>query len=100
MATYVMLSRLTPEGAKTVKETPERIKELNREVETLGAKVVMQYALLGPYDFITILEAPTPEVVARVSVELGRRGTAHYETFTAIPMETFITTLKAPPSSR
>jgi uncharacterized protein with GYD domain len=96
MATYVMLSRLTAEGAKTVKETPERIKEINREVETLGAKVVVQYALLGPYDFITILEAPNPETVARISVELGRRGAAHYETFSAIPVETFIASLKPP----
>ena len=98
MATYLMLSHSTAEGTKTVKETwqPDRLKELNREVETLGAKVLLQYALLGPYDFVTILEAPNPETMARVSVELGRRGMAHYETFPAIPVETFIASLQSP----
>jgi uncharacterized protein with GYD domain len=98
MATYLMLSHSTAEGTKTIKETwqPERIKDLNREVETLGAKVMTQYALLGRYDFATILEAPNPETMARVSVELGRRGIAHYETFPAIPVETFIASLQSP----
>jgi uncharacterized protein with GYD domain len=93
-----MLSHLTAEGKKTVKENwePDRIREQNREVETLGAKVIAQYALLGPYDFITLLEAPDLETVARVSVELGRRGTVQYETFPAIPVETFMASLKAP----
>jgi uncharacterized protein with GYD domain len=94
MATYVMLSRLTAEGAKTVKENPERIKEVDREVEALGARVSAQYALLGSYDFLTVLEAPDPETVARVSVELGRRGTAKYESMAAIPIETFVNMLK------
>ena len=98
MATYVTLSHLTAEGKQSVKETwePDRIKEQNREVETFGAKVIAQYALLGPYDFLTPLEAPNPETVARLSVELGRRGTVQYETFPAILMETFIATLTAP----
>ncbi len=98
MATYLMLSHLTAEGKKSVKETwdPDRLKEQNREVETFGAKVLAQYALLGPYDFITMVEAPNPETMARLSVELGRRGLAHYETFPAIPVETFMASLKAP----
>ena len=98
MATYLMLSHSTAEGTKTIKEDwqPERIKDLNREVETLGAKVMTQYALLGRYDFITMVEAPNPETMARVSVELGRRGTTHYETFPAIPVETFIAALQSP----
>ncbi len=98
MATYVMLSHLTTEGKKSVKEIwdPERIKEQNREVETFGAKVIAQYALLGPYDFITLLEAPNPETVARLSVELGERGMVQHETFPAIPIETFVASLKAP----
>lgn len=94
MATYIMLSRLSPEGVKTIKSNPERIKEVNSEVEGLGAHVVSQYALLGAYDFITVLEAPDPETVARVSVELGSRKTASYETLTAIPVDEFIASLK------
>lgn len=94
MGTYVMLSRLSPEGVKTLKKNPDRIKAVNSEVEALGAKVLSQYALLGAYDFITVLEAPDPETVARVSVELGMRGTASFETLAAIPVDTFIASLK------
>ncbi len=75
MPTYVLLSKLTPEGRKTVKDRPERITEVNKEIEGFGGKVVSQYAVLGPYDFVTILEAPNNETVARISSELGSRGT-------------------------
>ena len=71
MATFIMLSRLTPEGTKTLRKNPNRIKEVNQEVEQFGARVVSQYALLGPYDFITVLEAPDAETVSKVSVELS-----------------------------
>ncbi len=69
MATYVLLSTLTPEGRKTVKERPSRITEVNKEIEHYGAKVVSQFVVLGGYDFVTILEAPDNETVARVSAE-------------------------------
>ncbi len=78
MATYIMLSRLSAEGVSTLKNSPARIQEVNQEVEQFGAKVVQQYALLGPYDFITVLEAPDPETVARVSIELSSRATATF----------------------
>jgi uncharacterized protein with GYD domain len=94
MGTYVMLSRLSPDGVKTLKKNPDRIKAVNSEVEALGAKVLSQYALLGAYDFLTVLEAPDPETVARVSVELGLRGTATFETLAAIPVDDFIASLK------
>ena len=90
MPTYIMLSRLSPEGLTTLKRNPSRLNEVNREVEQFGARVVQQYALLGAYDFITVLEAPDSETVARISVELGSRRTASYETLTAIPVEEFI----------
>src|SRR5215210_4052583 len=89
MATFIMLSRLSPEGMKTLRNNPERLREVNREVEGFGARVVSQYALLGPYDFITVLEAPDAETVSRVSVELASRATASYETLTAISVEEF-----------
>ena len=73
MATYVLLSSLTDEGRKTVKHRPERIQEVNREIESWGAKVTAQYAVLGNYDFVNIVEAPDNETIARVSLELGAR---------------------------
>jgi uncharacterized protein with GYD domain len=94
MATFVMLSRLSPEGMKTLRDNPQRIQEVNREVEGLGARVVQQYALLGHHDFITVLEAPDAETVSRVSVELSSRATATYETLPAIAVDEFVARLR------
>ena len=80
MATYVLLSTLTDEGRKTVKNRPERIQEVSREIETWGAKVIAQYAVLGAYDFVNIVEAPDNETISRVSLELGSRGTIQITT--------------------
>jgi uncharacterized protein with GYD domain len=93
MPTYVMLSTLTPEGVQTIKNNPERIREVNKEIEQLGASVKAQYATLGEYDFVNIVEAPDEGTIARVSLELGSRGTAKYHTLTAIPIEDFIGSL-------
>ena len=90
MATYIMLSTLGPEGAATVKDNPERIKAVNDEVEAMGVKVLQQYALLGPYDFCNILEAPDEKTMARVAITLGARGTLKSLTLTAIPIDEFI----------
>lgn len=94
MSTFIMLSSLTDEGAATIKKNPERIKEVNKDVEALGGKVIDQYACLGEYDFITILEAPDMETIARISVELGSRGSVHIRTLAAIPVDEFIARLK------
>lgn len=94
MATYVLLSTLTSEGRKTVKERPARITEVNKEIERYGAKVVSQYVVLGQYDFVTILEAPNNETVARVSAELGSRGTVQITTLPAMSVEGFTKGLK------
>jgi uncharacterized protein with GYD domain len=87
MATFVMLTRLTADGVKTLKNNPNRVTEVNQEVEQLGAKVLSQYAVLGQYDFVTIVEAPDVKTMAKVSVELGSRGTMSSETLAAIPSE-------------
>jgi uncharacterized protein with GYD domain len=68
MATYIALSNLTDEGRKTLKQKPDRIKEVNKEIEAMGVKVVEQYAVLGSYDFVTLLEAPNNEAVMKMSV--------------------------------
>ena len=90
MPTYIMLSTLTPEGVQTIKNNPGRIKEVNREIEQLGATVKAQWATLGHFDFVNVVEAPDEATIAKVSMELGSRGTAKYETLTAIPIDDFI----------
>jgi uncharacterized protein with GYD domain len=89
-----MLSRFSPGGVKLLKQNPDGLLAISQVVEALGARVLMQYVLLGAYDFLLVLQAPDAETVARVAVELGMRGTASYETLTAIPVEAFIATLK------
>jgi uncharacterized protein with GYD domain len=93
MPTYIMFTTLTPEGVQTVKNNPHRIKEVNNEVEQLGAAVKAQWATLGHVDFISVVEAPDEATMARVSLELGSRGTARYETLAAIGVEDFIASL-------
>lgn len=94
MGTYIMLSNLTDEGAKTLKGNPERIREVNKEIEEMGVKVLAQYAVLGPYDFVNIVEAPDNETITRVSLELSSRGTVRIATLAAIPVEDLIRCLK------
>ena len=93
MPTYVMLTQLTPEGVQTVKNNPNRIKEVNKEIESLGASVKAQWATLGQYDFVNIVDAPEEATMARVSMELGSRGTARYESLAAIGIDDFIAAL-------
>ena len=93
MPTYIMLTTLTPEGVQTIKNNPQRIREVNSEIEQLGATVKAQWATLGQYDFVNVVEAPDDTTMARVSLELGSRGTARYESLAAIPIDDFITAL-------
>lgn len=94
MPIYVMLTTLTDEGRKTIKANPQRIKEVNKEVESMGVKILAQYALLGQYDFINILEAASNEAVAKVAMELGARGTLQTTTMAAMELDDFINSLK------
>jgi uncharacterized protein with GYD domain len=86
---YIMLTSLTSDGVKTIKNNPSRVEEVNREMEQLGIKVVDQWATLGRYDFVSVVEAPDERTMAKVSVEMGSRGTTTNETMTAIPVEDF-----------
>lgn len=94
MAIYIMLSNLTDEGAKTVKSNPSRIKEVNQELEKLGVKVTAQYAVLGPYDFVNIVEAQDNATIFRVAAELAARGTVKITTMAAVPVDEFVGLLK------
>lgn len=94
MPYYILLSNLTDEGWKTIREKPERIKEVNKELESFGVRVVSQYAVLGPYDFASVVEAPDNKTIGRVSIELGSRGTIKIISMAAIPIDEFITSMK------
>ena len=90
MPTYLMLSTLTPQGVQTLKANPSRLREVNRDVEELGAKVLHQWATLGEYDFVNILEAPDAATVAKVSLALGARGSAKLQSLELIDLDTLL----------
>jgi uncharacterized protein with GYD domain len=94
MPTYIMLSTLTDGGSITIKSKPDRIKEVNKEIEAMGVKITGQYATLGIYDFVNILEAPDNDTVTKLSVELGSRGTIRITTLPAMSVDHFISILK------
>ncbi len=94
MAKYILLSTLTNEGLTTIKNKPQRIKEVNTEVEKYGVKVIEQYATLGPYDFVSLVEAPDNDAVFKMSVELGSRGTVKILSMPSMTIDAFIETIK------
>ena len=94
MPTYILLSTLTDEGATTLKYRPERLKEVNQEISALGATVKEQFAVLGPYDFVNVVEAPDNATIARVSIELASRGSVRILTLPAVPIDDFIESMK------
>jgi uncharacterized protein with GYD domain len=96
MSTYVLLSTLTPEGRQTLHKDPDRLDEVNKEIADFGCNVLAQYAVLGEYDFITIVEAPDNETVAHLAVDLGSRGTVNIATLPAIPIADLRAKLKGP----
>ncbi|AWR95740.1 GYD domain-containing protein [Acidianus brierleyi] len=95
MSLFIVLSRLTDEGAKTVWEKPERILEVNKELENYGAKVLYQYAMFGEYDFVNVVEVNDPEKFLKGLINLNSRGTVRTNTFLAMSVEDFIKTMKS-----
>jgi uncharacterized protein with GYD domain len=94
VAKYILMSTLTNEGLTTIKNKPQRIKEVNKEVEKYGVKVIEQYATLGPYDFVSLVEAPDNDSVFKMSVELGSRGTVKILSMPAMKIDDFIESIK------
>jgi uncharacterized protein with GYD domain len=94
VALYIMLSTLSESGRKVLRERPGWIRKVNADVKRMGARVVAQYAVLGPYDFVSVIEAPDNATISRVSVELGARGGAAGMTMAAIPLDEFIANLE------
>jgi len=86
METYIMLTKLTDEGRKTLKQNPKRTQEVNKEVEGMGGKVVAQYLVLGLYDFVNVVQAPDNRTIAKISVELGSRGTMEVMTLPVVSL--------------
>jgi len=93
MPTYILLSSLSTQGVQTLKANPDRLREVNRDVEELGARVLHQWATLGEFDFVSVVEAPDTATVARVSVALGARGSTRIATLPALTVDEFIETL-------
>ncbi len=93
MPTYLMLTTLTEKGIQTLHANPDRLREVNRDVEEMGAKVLHQWAALGSYDFVNIVEAPDDVTIAKVSVALGARGSAKLESLPLISVDDFLGTL-------
>ena len=94
MPTYLMLTTLTEKGVQTLKANPARLREVNRDVEELGARVLHQWASLGTYDFVNIDEAPDDLTIARVSVALGARGSAKLESLPLVPIDELLSALE------
>ncbi len=93
--TYLMLSSLTEKGTQTLNSNPARLREVNRDVEELGAKVPHQWATLGEYDFVNVVEAPDELTMANLSVKLGARGSVKFQTLTLIPVDELLATLES-----
>jgi uncharacterized protein with GYD domain len=93
MPIYILLSSLSTQGVQTLKSNPDRLREVNRDVEELGARVLHQWATLGPFDFVNVVEAPDAATIARVSVALGARGSTRVQTLSALSIEEFLEAL-------
>ena len=93
MPTFVMLSTIGPDGFATLRENPQRLLEVNDDVESMGVKILHQWALLGQWDFINIIDAPSETVMAKVATTLAARGTLKTTTFTAVPVDDFLASL-------
>jgi uncharacterized protein with GYD domain len=94
MPIYVILSKLTDEGRKTITHKPERMLEVNKELAAIGVKVKEQFAVLGPYDFVNIVEAPDNSAIMKVSLDLGARGTVQLLTLPAVSVDDFVKLIK------
>ena len=93
MPKYIMLSKLSEQGLQTLRANPDRLQAVNADVEELGAKVLHQWFVLGPYDFINIVEAPDAKTIARVGIAISARGSAQLESYEAIEVDDLVTLL-------
>ena len=95
MPIFILLSTLTPQGVQTLKSNPERLRQVNQDVEELGCRVLHQWATLGEFDFVNVVEAPDTETIAKVSVALGARGSTRIATLPALTIEDFVRSISS-----
>ena len=95
MPTYILLSTLTVQGVQTLKSNPERLRAVNKDVEELGCRVLHQWATLGEFDFVNVVEAPDAATMARVSVALAARGSTKIHSLPALSIEEFLTSIES-----
>ncbi len=95
MPIFVMISSLTDKGREAINDDPESLRHVNKEVEFLGVKIIDQYAVLGQFDFVNIVEAPSNEIMAKLSTRLSAKGLVHPMTLAAIPLDNLISALKS-----
>ena len=93
MPKYLMLSTLSDQGLQTLRANPDRLREVNKDVEELGAKVLHQWFLLGPHDFVNIIEADGASIIAKVSIALGARGSVHTQSYEMLEVDDLISLL-------
>ena len=94
MPIFILLSTLTQRGVTTLKSNPERLREVNKDVEELGCRVLHQWATLGEFDFVNVVEAPDTATIAKVSVALGARGSTRIQTLPALSIDEFVQTIQ------
>ena len=94
MPIFILLSTLTQQGVQTLKSNPERLRAVNKDVEELGCKVLHQWATLGGFYFVNVVEAPDIATIAKVSIALAARGSTKIETLPALDVEDFLQTLE------
>ena len=94
MPIFILLSTLTQQGVQTLKSNPERLRQVNQDVEELGCKVLHQWATLGEFDFVNVVEAPDTATIAKVSVALGARGSTRIQTLPALSIDEFVATIE------
>ena len=90
MPKYLMLSTLSEQGLQTLRANPERLREVNNDVEELGARVLHQWFVLGPHDFVNIVEAESSSAIAEVSIALGARGSVHTQSYEMLEVDDLI----------
>ena len=95
MPTYVILSNLSEQGLQTLRANPERIRAVNKDVEELGARILHQWFLLGPFDFVNVIDAPDSATVAQIAVALGARGSTRMQSYEAFDVDDFLKVLGA-----
>ena len=94
MPKYLMLTTLTEQGVQTLRANPDRLREVNKDVEELGAKVLHQWAMIGLYDFCNVVEAPDAKTIAKVSIALGSRGSAKLQTFELLEIDELLSEIE------